>query len=137
MSSPIPAQRERSALSDLFDDVGPDAPTLSGEWTTRDLAAHLVIREGRPDAAPGILLPFLSGYTDRVQTKAADAEWSDLVDQIRQGPPKWSPMRFEAVDRAMNTIEYFVNTTFNYPTMAEAYRVAAINGLDRANLTER
>ncbi|AWL12489.1 NAD(P)(+) transhydrogenase (Si-specific) [Saliniradius amylolyticus] len=30
-----------------------------------------------------------------------------------------------------NNIEYFVNTTFNYPTMAEAYRVAAINGLNR------
>ena len=32
-----------------------------------------------------------------------------------------------------NTIEYFVNTTFNYPTMAEAYRVAALNGLNRIN----
>jgi NAD(P) transhydrogenase len=30
-----------------------------------------------------------------------------------------------------NTIRYFVNTTFNYPTMAEAYRVAALNGLNR------
>jgi len=30
-----------------------------------------------------------------------------------------------------NTLEYFVNTTFNYPTMAEAYRVAAIAGLNR------
>lgn len=30
-----------------------------------------------------------------------------------------------------NTVEYFVNTTFNYPTMAEAYRVAALNGLNR------
>ncbi|HHW77721.1 MAG TPA: Si-specific NAD(P)(+) transhydrogenase [Xanthomonadaceae bacterium] len=30
-----------------------------------------------------------------------------------------------------NTIQYFVNTTFNYPTMAEAYRVAALNGLNR------
>ena len=30
-----------------------------------------------------------------------------------------------------NNIEYFVNTTFNYPTMAEAYRVAAMNGLNR------
>ncbi|MGB1062778.1 MAG: FAD-dependent oxidoreductase, partial [Ketobacter sp.] len=30
-----------------------------------------------------------------------------------------------------NSIEYFVNTTFNYPTMAEAYRVAALNGLHR------
>lgn len=30
-----------------------------------------------------------------------------------------------------NSIEYFTNTTFNYPTMAEAYRVAALNGLNR------
>jgi NAD(P) transhydrogenase len=32
---------------------------------------------------------------------------------------------------AQNSLEYFVNTTFNYPTMAEAYRVAALNGLNR------
>ncbi|MDE0866742.1 MAG: Si-specific NAD(P)(+) transhydrogenase [Rubripirellula sp.] len=30
-----------------------------------------------------------------------------------------------------NTLEYFTETTFNYPTMAEAYRVAALNGLNR------
>lgn len=30
-----------------------------------------------------------------------------------------------------NNIEYFINTTFNYPTMAEAYRTAALNGLNR------
>lgn len=30
-----------------------------------------------------------------------------------------------------NTIDYFVETTFNYPTMAEAYRMAAINGINR------
>lgn len=30
-----------------------------------------------------------------------------------------------------NSIRYFTNTTFNYPTMAEAYRVAALNGLNR------
>jgi NAD(P) transhydrogenase len=30
-----------------------------------------------------------------------------------------------------NTLKYFVHTTFNYPTMAEAYRVAALNGLNR------
>lgn len=30
-----------------------------------------------------------------------------------------------------NTLKYFINTTFNYPTMAEAYRVAALNGLNR------
>lgn len=30
-----------------------------------------------------------------------------------------------------NRITWFVETTFNYPTMAEAYRVAALNGLNR------
>lgn len=30
-----------------------------------------------------------------------------------------------------NSLRYFVNSTFNYPTMAEAYRVAALNGLNR------
>lgn len=30
-----------------------------------------------------------------------------------------------------NTIRWFASTTFNYPTMAEAYRVAALNGLNR------
>ncbi len=30
-----------------------------------------------------------------------------------------------------NSLKYFVNTTFNYPTMAEAYRVAALNGLNK------
>mgnify|MGYP000163779734 CR=1 FL=1 len=30
-----------------------------------------------------------------------------------------------------NSLRYFINTTFNYPTMAEAYRVAALNGLNR------
>ncbi len=33
-----------------------------------------------------------------------------------------------------NNLMYFVNTTFNYPTMAEAYRVAALNGLNRVEL---
>jgi len=36
-------------------------------------------------------------------------------------------------DNGANTVEYFVKTTFNYPTMAEAYRVAALNGLNRLN----
>jgi NAD(P) transhydrogenase len=31
----------------------------------------------------------------------------------------------------LNSLRYFVNTTFNYPTMAEAYRIAAYNGLNR------
>ena len=30
-----------------------------------------------------------------------------------------------------NNLKFFINTTFNYPTMAEAYRVAALNGINR------
>jgi NAD(P) transhydrogenase len=33
--------------------------------------------------------------------------------------------------RDINNLRYFINTTFNYPTMAEAYRIAAYNGLNR------
>ena len=32
-----------------------------------------------------------------------------------------------------NSVKYFVNTTFNYPTMAEVYRVAAMRGLNRVS----
>jgi NAD(P) transhydrogenase len=32
-----------------------------------------------------------------------------------------------------NTLMFFINTTFNYPTMAEAYRVAALNGINKVN----
>ena len=38
---------------------------------TRDLAAHLVVRERRPDAAGGILLPPLRGYAERVRRRIA------------------------------------------------------------------
>ena len=34
---------------------------------------------------------------------------------------------------AGNTLDYFIDTTFNYPTMAEAYRVAALNGINRVS----
>jgi len=37
----------------------------------------------------------------------------------------------QAVMKLGGTIEYFCNTVFNYPTMAECYRVAAFNGLNR------
>jgi uncharacterized protein (TIGR03085 family) len=48
---------ERARLCDLLDDLGPDAPTLIEPWRTRDVAAHLVLRERDPIAAPGLVLP--------------------------------------------------------------------------------
>ena len=49
------AQLERGRLCDLLLVVGPDHPTLCEGWTTADLAAHLVIRERKPLAGPGIV----------------------------------------------------------------------------------
>lgn len=104
-----PAQSERRALCDLFIQLGPDAPTLCEGWTTRDLAAHLVVRETRPDAAGGILLKPLAAYGDRVRDKVAQRDWRVLVDTVRNGPPRMSPMRIGAVDTLTNTLEFFVH----------------------------
>lgn len=103
------AQAERAALCDLFDDVGPDAPTCCAGWTARDLAAHLVIRERRPDAAVGILVPFAAGHSERVRRRVAAQDWAQLVNQVRSGPPAWSPMGLGVIDSLVNTNEFFVH----------------------------
>jgi uncharacterized protein (TIGR03085 family) len=103
------ASAERAALCDLFEEVGPDAPTLCGDWTTRDLAAHLVIRERRPDGAIGIVAKPFADYAERVRRDEAARPWQELVDRVRKGPPMWSPMRFDPVDRMANTVEFFVH----------------------------
>ncbi len=107
--SASPARSERAALADLFDAVGPDAPTLCEGWRTRDLAAHLVLRESRPDAAPGIVVRRLAGWTDRVQQGLARSDWPRLVDKVRSGPPTLSAFGLPGVDRLLNTTEYFVH----------------------------
>ncbi|MFD2080312.1 TIGR03085 family protein [Actinopolymorpha cephalotaxi] len=104
------ARAERRALADLLDALGPDAPTLCADWTTSDLAAHLVIREGDPLGAAGILLPPLAGRTkERMTGLVGRLGYAELVDRFRQGPPSWSPARLGAVDRAANTVEFFVH----------------------------
>ncbi|WP_309055235.1 maleylpyruvate isomerase N-terminal domain-containing protein, partial [Streptomyces sp.] len=60
------ATRERLLLADLLEAAGPDAPTLCEGWLTRDLAAHVVVRERRPDAAAGSLVPVLRDRAERV-----------------------------------------------------------------------
>lgn len=101
------AQRERRALVDSMAEVGPEAGTLCGTWTVRDLAAHLVVRERRPDAAPGILLKPFAGYLESVQNKAARRPFDELLQQVRTGPPWWSPLR--PVDAMVNLTEMFVH----------------------------
>lgn len=102
------AQSERKTLADLMQTLGPDAPTLNAGWTTRDLAAHLVLRERRPDAAGGILLPPLRRYAERVRRQIAARPWESLVDQVRR-PPVWSPISNPLLDGAVNTMEFFIH----------------------------
>ncbi|OBB66354.1 MULTISPECIES: TIGR03085 family metal-binding protein [unclassified Mycobacterium] len=101
------AQRERAALVDTLRGVGPDAPTLCEGWKTRDLAAHLVIREYRPDAAPGIVIPFFAPHTEKVQDQTAETEWDELVDKVASGPPVYSP--FKLLDAVANVAEMFIH----------------------------
>ena len=102
------AQRERAALVATMRSVGPDAPTLCEGWTTRDLAAHLVVREYRPDAAPGILIPLFAGHTAKVQDAAAkNTEWNALLDKVASGPPLYSPLKI--LDPVANVAEMFIH----------------------------
>jgi uncharacterized protein (TIGR03085 family) len=102
------ARRERSALCDTLRKVGPDAPTLCAGWKTRDLAAHLVVRERRLDATPGISIPFLAGYTAKVQDQIARSTgWDDLVEMVASGPPIYSPFRL--LDAVANLGEMFIH----------------------------
>jgi len=101
------ASRERAALCDLFEQVGPDAPTLCEGWDTRDLAAHLHLRETSP-LAVGILVSPLSGAMERRQREMASGDWQNLVARVRT-PPWWSPSSIDAVDARANGAEYFVH----------------------------
>jgi len=104
------ARAERQALADTLIRVGPDAPTLCAGWNAADLAAHLVIREGRPIAAMGIMIKPLASVTKRVQDQTRDrTPFPELVERVRKGPPVWSPTRLGAVHEAANTVEYFVH----------------------------
>lgn len=103
------AQHERALLCDTALVVGPDAPTLCGDWTVRDLMAHLLVRDRRPDTLPGVVLPVFAHHTRTVQGAAAAAPFAELVESVRGGPPMWSPLRLSALDEAVNTVEYFVH----------------------------
>lgn len=102
------SQSERAALADLLEQLGPDQPTCCEGWTTRDLAAHLVSRERRPDAAVGILVKPLAGHTERVRKAVAARPYEDLVAELRTAPV-WSWGAIGPLDRATNTLEFFIH----------------------------
>ncbi len=103
------AQLERQQLSSTLVRVGPLAPTLCEGWAAKDLAAHIVLRERRPDAALGVLLRALADYTQKVQDTYSEKTWPALVEMVREGPPGWSPTRLPQMDDAVNLVEFFVH----------------------------
>ncbi len=105
------SQSERAALADLLDQLGPDEPTCCTGWTTRDLAAHLVVRDRRPDAMPGYALPGpFRAWTGRVHDRARDRQpFGRLVAELRSGPPSWVPTAWPVVDRLANTAEFAIH----------------------------
>lgn len=104
---PTLARRERSALVETLRSTGPEAPTLCEGWSTRDLAAHLVVREGRPDAAVGVFVPALAHRLEELRLRELDRSWEDLLDRIDGGAPWYSPLRY--ADQVANAAEYLVH----------------------------
>jgi len=126
------AQQERYGICDTFLRLGPDAPTLDDPWLTRDLAAHLHLRDARPDLALGMVVPPLKGRLDAAMRSTADGSWEPLVEKIRQGPPRLSPLRIERLDELANLGEFFIHheDVLRAPRGA-AHRMLDI-GLERA-----
>ncbi|HSR83610.1 MAG TPA: TIGR03085 family metal-binding protein [Streptosporangiaceae bacterium] len=104
------AQDERHALCALLADVGPDQPTLCAGWQTADLAAHLVLRERRPDAGAGVMGGPVARYTRRVQARITGRHsFPELIELIRTGPPRLSVFGLPGADEKLNLVEYFVH----------------------------
>ena len=96
-------------MCDLLDEIGPDEPTLCEGWTTRDLLAHLLVRERRPDAAVGIVVPLLAKHTIQVMASVGDNPYHDIVELFRGGPPIWSPFAVPVLGDRANLVEFFIH----------------------------
>lgn len=103
------ARAERAHLVQALTEAGPDAPTLCEGWTTRDLAAHVVMRERRVDAAAGIMVKAFSQRTERVQAEFAARPWSELLEMLAAGPSRRTPLGLAPIDEAANVVEFFVH----------------------------
>ncbi|WP_445524093.1 TIGR03085 family metal-binding protein [Streptomyces cyslabdanicus] len=104
------AKRERLLLADLLETAGPEAPTLCEGWLTRDLAAHVVVRERRPDAVGGVLIKPLAPRLQKVMEEYAAKPYEELIQLIRTGPPRFSPFQLKQIDEVANTVEFYVHT---------------------------
>jgi uncharacterized protein (TIGR03085 family) len=102
------ARTERAALCDTALEVGEDQPTLSGEWTVKDLVVHLLVREGSP-ASIGTVVSPLAGLTAAASRRLGRRPFPELVARLRSGPPRLSPFAIPKIDELANTAEYFIH----------------------------
>jgi len=102
------AKLERQQVAELLLAVGPDQPTICEGWTTRDLAAHLVVRERRADAMAGGVIKALAGHGEKVRRAKAARPFAEIVAEIRN-PPWWSPVSNRLTDELANTAEFFIH----------------------------
>lgn len=105
------AKTERAALLALLHQLGPGAPTLCEGWTTHDLAAHLVVRDGNLLAQPGFSVPALHGISARIEARARRTPYDELLARLEKGPPVWSPTGlpgplYEVVNLSENFIHH-------------------------------
>ena len=104
------ARDERLAMCTLLEELGPNQPTLCAGWRTADLAAHLVLRERRPDAGLGVLGGPLAARTRRLQDQLAGrTPFPRLIELIRAGPPRLSLFAIPGADAQANSVEFFVH----------------------------
>lgn len=103
------ARTERQALVTLLQEVGPGRPTLCEGWDTGDLVAHLLVRERRPDAALGMVLPPLRGHARRVQERIDERPWPARLATLAAGPPGWNPMGWGPLEELTNGAEFLVH----------------------------
>jgi uncharacterized protein (TIGR03085 family) len=109
MDGPFFDAAERARLSDLLQELGPDAPTLLAPWTTRDIAAHLILREHDHLAGPGLVLPGAwSRLAERRQRALARQDFTWLTATLRSGPPPGF-FRIGWVRRLPSLNEFFVH----------------------------
>jgi uncharacterized protein (TIGR03085 family) len=114
--SPSLARAERAQLADLLEELGPDAPTCCEGWDTAHLAAHLVVRDRRPDAVPGLALEQLpparplAAWSHRLEDRLrTSTPYAEVVRRVRSGPPRWSPLAWPQVDSAVNRTEFVIH----------------------------
>jgi uncharacterized protein (TIGR03085 family) len=101
-------------LADSMRRVGPSGLTLLPGWNVADLAAHVVVRERRVDALPGIGGGFepLVRHGEAVRLRYRGLPWEELLAMVEQGPPRWAPQRWvqvQPLDTALNLMEFTIH----------------------------